>query len=366
MRIAIFHDTFMYKGGAERLVLLAAKALGADVFTAWRNPESFDPKDFGLEGRFFTLAQPKSGKWARQACLRRSVRWGAGRIKGYDAVVFSGDCLEAVRHLRKGAKAAYYCHTPPRYLFDQAPAYEAKVNPWLRPAYRAVAASLRESWLEQISRVPVVMANSRNTAKRLKDFAGRDSVLVHPPVDAEYFCPDASSPKGGYYLSFARLASVKRVDAVVRAFAQTPDLPLVLVYGENDPQKEEVLKLAAGHSNIRAMTGVKDDCLRELIRGATANVYVPWDEDFGMNPVEAMACGVPVVGVAEGGLLETVEDGKTGILLPPGFTPDDLAGAVRKLDQKTAAGMAAECRKSALRFSYTQFAKALKGALDVA
>ena len=366
MKIAILHDTFMYKGGAERLVLLAARALDADVITAWRNPESFDPADWGLEGRFFTLGNPPRGRWGRQAGLRRRTRWGAKRLREYDAVLFSGDCLDAARHLRPEAKAAYYCHTPPRHLFDQAAAYEKKVPRWLRGAYRAVAAGLRASWLESLARIPAVMANSTNTAGRLRAFAGRDAAVVHPPVDTDFFTPDAETAKGGYYVSFARLADAKHVDAVVRAFALAPELRLVLVHGRADPQKDAVLALAAGLPNVTALTDVDDARLRELIRGATADVYVPRDEDFGMNPVEAMACGVPVVGVAEGGLLETVEDGRTGILMRPDFEPADLAAALRRLDQKTADGMAAACRESALRFSYERFAAALRKATGLA
>lgn len=365
MRIAILHDTFMYKGGAERLVLLAAKALKADVITAWRNPESFDPAEFGLQGRFVELGKPRANKWLRQASLRNRMRRKTHCLRSYDVVVFSGDCLDAVRHLRPGALAVYYCHTPPRYLFDQAEAYEKKVPKWLRAAYRATTADLRESWLGHLARMKIVITNSINTAQRLKNFSGRESVIIHPPVDSEFFSPDTTVPKGNYYVSFARLASVKRVDSVVRAFSKMPHKNLVLTYGQNDPQKEEILRLAQGISNITTKTDVSDQQLRTLIRGATANVYVPRDEDFGMNPIESMACGIPVIGVAEGGILETITHQKTGLLLPADFSEKDLCDAVQKLDQKTADSMAAACRQAAMEFSYPVFVHKLKTALKI-
>ena len=313
-------------------------------------------------GRFRALGKMPSGRWARQARLRSLSRKAGKLLKDYGAVLLSGDCLEAARGLPEGARCAYYCHTPPRYLFDRKADYEKKVRPWLRPAFRAISSALRDRWLESLALVPVVLANSQNTRKRLLDFAGRDAAVVHPPVDTDYFHPAEHAKKGGYFLSFARLAHIKRVDAVARAFRANPDLRLVLVHGKNDPQKDEVLALAADCPNIEVRTGVDDRELLALIRGATATVYVPRDEDFGMSPVESMACGTPVLGVAEGGLLETVEHGKTGYLLPAGFADEELAAAARRL-AKTAEGMAAACRESALRFSYPEFARKLRAAV---
>lgn len=86
-----------------------------------------------------------------------------------------------------------------------------------------------------------------------------------------------------------------------------------------------------GHSNISAICSPDDQELRELIQGATATIYVPVDEDFGMSPVESMACGTPVIGVNDGGLKETIIDGKTGILIHPDCKSSDIADAVKKI-----------------------------------
>ena len=96
---------------------------------------------------------------------------------------------------------------------------------------------------------------------------------------------------------------------------EMPDKHLVFTYGKNDPQKDEILAKCATAPNIHPIPAPSDVEFIRLVQGATANIYIPIDEDFGMSPVESMACGVPVIGVAEGGLLETVIEGKTGTLI---------------------------------------------------
>lgn len=90
------------------------------------------------------------------------------------------------------------------------------------------------------------------------------------------------------------------MDLVVRAFQDMPDKNLVFTYGANDPEKRRILAMCEGHTNIFPIPAPRDDEFISLVAGATANIYIPVDEDFGMSPVESMSCGVPVIGVREG------------------------------------------------------------------
>jgi len=134
-----------------------------------------------------------------------------------------------------------------------------------------------------------------------------------------------------YFLSFARLSSIKRVDRIVAAFQKMPEEKLILTYGKNDPEKEKIFQMIEGYKNISAICSPDDGELRQLIQEATATIYVPVDEDFGMSPVESMSCGTPVIGVNDGGLKETIIDGKTGILIHPDCKPSDIAEAVQRI-----------------------------------
>ncbi len=157
----------------------------------------------------------------------------------------------------------------------------------------------------------VIVANSENVQRRIKRYLGHDSIVVYPPIDTESFV--WGEPQG-YYLSTARLTPLKRVATIVEAFVRMPDRQLVVASGGED---EAALRRVAprGHSNIR-FTGWTDEAqLRSLISGAIATIYIPVDEDFGMSPVESMAAGKPVIGVAEGGLLETIVPGRDGGVL---------------------------------------------------
>ena len=126
---------------------------------------------------------------------------------------------------------------------------------------------------------------------------------MYPPTDVGYFVPgiseDVPFPPRTYFLSWARLSPPKRVDVIIEAFLSMPDQNLVFTYGKNDPMKQELLAKVAGKENIIALESPSDSMLLSLIRGAIATIYVPIDEDFGMSPVESMACGIPVIGANE-------------------------------------------------------------------
>lgn len=138
-------------------------------------------------------------------------------------------------------------------------------------------------------------------------FTGFPSEIIYPPTDTAFFQPKNTSENlqipfssKDYFYSWARLSPPKRVDIIVEAFIKMPEKNLVLSYGKNDPMKDEILQKIQGKKNIFAIEAPSDDILLGLIRGAIASIYIPVDEDFGMSPVESMACGTPVIGVNEG------------------------------------------------------------------
>lgn len=136
-----------------------------------------------------------------------------------------------------------------------------------------------------------------------------------------------------------------------------PDKKLIITYGKNDPEKNKIQEMTQGYTNIEMRESPSDIELRELIRGAKATIYVPVDEDFGMSPVESMACGTPVIAVNDGGLKESIIDGKTGILINPECTSEQIAEAIKKLPQYNL--KSEDCITRAADFSLEKFTEQL-------
>ena len=224
-----------------------------------------------------------------------------------------------------------------------------------------------------------IITNSKNVEKRLEKFTGYASEIVYPPTDTSRFVPanseihtDSENLKTweleNYFLSFARLSPPKRVDMIVSAFLDMPEEHLILTYGKNDPMKREILEKIQNAPHIHALESPDDDALIELIRGATATIYIPVDEDFGMSPVESMACGTPVIGVREWGLLETVVPWKTGKLIDIP-TPDSSILHLKEVIQNTPKeewkNMHTDCIERSKIFSLDAFEKKLKSLLNL-
>ena len=153
----------------------------------------------------------------------------------------------------------------------------------------------------------IIVTISETVRKRFKRFLGYDSVVIYPPCETERF---QWIEEGNFYLSTARLDPMKRVDLIVKAFKKMPDKRLVVVSGGADMPR--IKQIAEESPNIEVLGWISEAQLCDLMGRCIATIYIPRDEDFGISPVESMAAGKPVIGVQEGGLLETVGGGRAG------------------------------------------------------
>ena len=267
------------------------------------------------------LGEPVFAKGIRHLVLKWRFFWKAHILREYDTIIFSGDCLGALRHT-EGRQNIYYCHTPPRYLYDFREKYLLSLPFFLRPIFTLAFSFFASVYERNIKKFDHIITNSSTVQKRLRDFTHMDSSIIYPPTDMQFFTSaegviqsDLPFPSKSYFYSWARLSPPKRVDTIISAFLGMPERCLVFSYGKNDPMKDRILRMIEGHNNIIAIESPTDRLLLRLIQWAIATIYIPIDEDFGMSPVESMACGIPVIGADEGGLRETVIEGKTGKLI---------------------------------------------------
>jgi glycosyltransferase involved in cell wall biosynthesis len=368
-KIAILHDAFLYRGGGERLVSLMAKALDADLVSGFFSEWSFDPRALGFTGKMISLGKPVFAKWLRHAVLKYRFIQKTKFLSEYDIVIFSGNCLDAIRNIPKTTKKIYYCHTPPRYIFDFRDRYMSRFPRWLHDIADTILDREAANYTRQLSSMDHIFTNSENVHGRLLRYCGFDSSVLYPPVDISSFSPTSmSDSEKTYFLSFARLSPPKRIDIIVDAFIDMPDQNLIFTYGKNDPMKDEILSKIKWHNNIRAIESPDDAELIKLIHGALSTIYIPVDEDFGMSPVESMACGTPVIWANEWWLKETVIPGKTGKLID---IPDtiqwinNLKNVIKNTTSEEWSSMKSDSIDRAQSFSLDAFEKTLKSTLSL-
>jgi glycosyltransferase involved in cell wall biosynthesis len=215
-----------------------------------------------------------------------------------------------------------YCHSPLRYVWHERELALAEVPRSARLPLRAVLARVRAADLRAAARVDHFIANSNLTRSRIERFWRRESTVIHPPVDVERFLPGAPED---FFLTVGELTNHKRTDVALRAVRRAGRKAKVV--GEGPARA----RLEAEFGDVAEFVGrVGDGVLADLLSRARA-VIVPNVEEFGIVAVEAQAAGRPVVGVTEGGTVETVIDGQTGVLVPPGDV-DAMAEALREVD----------------------------------
>lgn len=350
-RILIIHDRFKFRGGAERLVLIIAKGLNADIATEyWNKDESFAKSE--APARVITLGRQIRHHGLSYLSAQWRFFWKTGFIKDYDIIIFSGNnCLSAAWRC-KNQKKIMYCHTPVRYAYDLKDYYYEQKVWWKKPLFLLFVAMARIIYQRGINKMDKVIANSKNVQNRLKQYCGVESTVVYPPIDTEKFNTGRRhvdvSPLMDYYLSFGRVDELKRIDRIVKAFQRLPQHKLIVASG--GPELEKVKKMAEGHDNIQVLGFVSDEKLVELVGNCIANIYIPKQEDFGMTPLEAGAAGKPTIGVNDGGLRETIIHKKTGYLISAECEINELVEAIKWMTREKVLEMEEDCIEQAGKF----------------
>ena len=359
MKTLIIHDRFQFKGGAERLVLILAHALKADILTEFWTDESFDQSQ--APSRPFVLSQAEA-PWIVWRYFRAQLLFlfkARDIMKKYDTIIFSGNnCLAAGFNFRRGKKKILYCHSPVRHAFDLFKFSRSEQKQlWKRIIYYNIGAWLIRFiyWLS-LKNMHVIIANSENIKQRLQKFVHQPTDhVVYPPIDTHKFKWLGQSD---YYLSFGRIERLKRIPDIIKAFQKMPDKKLVVVSG--GPDLDKIKHMSQGYNNIQVVGWVDDKQLAEYLGHCIASIYIPIDEDFGMTPLESMSAGKPCLGVFEGGLKETILEQVNGKFIPAKYILEDIVRAVNWLTPAKALSMRQACEARAAEFSQQKFIQHIK------
>jgi glycosyltransferase involved in cell wall biosynthesis len=215
------------------------------------------------------------------------------------------------------APVVAYVHSPARWVWDPSMRAQEAGGRLGAAGLSAFSAAFRPVDLSAAAHVHTMVANSRAVADRIRTWWHRDAMVVHPPVNTEHYRPDPAVQREGYFLLAGRLVPYKRPDLAVRA-ARKANVPLVVV--GDGRARAEVEQLAGPRTTF--LGRVDDDGLRDLFRRCRA-LLMPGVEDFGIVPVEAQACGTPVLALDAGGARDSVLPGVTGELVPVARAAED-------------------------------------------
>jgi glycosyltransferase involved in cell wall biosynthesis len=313
MRVALAHDWLTgMRGGEKVLEALCELYPDADIFTLLHTRGSTSPT---IERHTIRTSFVQ-----RLPMVEAKYRWYLPLFPAaveqfdldpYDLVISTSHCVVKSVIPRGGARHISYSHSPMRYAWDQFDAYfgPARVGAFKsRWLYRPILAHLARWDAATARRVHRFVANSRYVAERIRRYYNRRATVVYPPVDTAFFQPDATAP-GSHFLIVSALVPYKRLEIAVDACARL-GAPLRIV--GDGPMRGELERRAA--ANVEFLGWRSSGEIREEYRRAAA-VLLPGEEDFGIVPVEAQACGRPVIALGRGGACETVIDGETGVLV---------------------------------------------------
>jgi len=362
MKVALVHDYIKEYGGAERVLeTLHEMFPEAPVFTSVYLPNYLGPH----KGRFknWDIRPSVLQRLPLKAKLISPMRLVAPFIfkqmnfSDYDVVIVSATGAYLPNMIQKG-KAVHvcYCHTPPRYLYGYPTA--RTVGPVLKPFVAVANHFLRMMDHESAQNVDAFIANSKETASRIEKFYRKDSKVIYPPVDIPRFKIQDLRFKKNYYLAGGRLARAKRTDLAVKVCTEL-NLPLK-VFGRDFGGFEEELRNIAGPT-VEFVGEVTDKEKWELMRNALAYISPSEFEDFGVLNVEVMAAGTPVIALGQGGALESIVDGKTGVFFEEP-TVESLQKAIKKFEKMNL--KSEDCRKQAEKFSKKRFIQEITNLLN--
>lgn len=353
MNIAIVHDWLTDFAGSEKVVLEMLKVFPtAPVYTSVYNQETVPEfKDVKV---YTTYLQkfPLSKKLRSLMIPLMPLAFEQLDFSKYDLVISSSTSAAKGIITRPGTCHINYCNTPTRYLWESTLDKRAS-DSWLK---RRVNHQLRIWDAVAAERPDFYIANSKNVAKRIKKYYRRNAEVVYPPVDIDYYNPKKSEKKiANFYLFVGRLIPYKQADLVIKAFNKLGQELRIIGSGP----EEKKLRGKAGKT-IKFLGRATDEVLRQNLISARAVIF-PSEEDWGIVPVESMACGTSVIAYGAGGATETIVSGKTGEFFLQ-QTPEALIEVIKNFNPEKY--KFEDLRHQAEKFSAVNFQKNFKQVVE--
>ncbi|HYT88964.1 MAG TPA: glycosyltransferase, partial [Gemmataceae bacterium] len=355
-RLVLVHDWLTgMRGGEKCLEVLCRAWPAAQLFTLLHRPGSVSPAIERLEPRTSFLQRlPQVHRYYRYLLplMPLAARW---RLPPCDLVVSLSHCVAKAALPPPGVPHVCYCFTPMRYAWHMRTSYFGGQGRGIKARLRDLLLAAMRRWDRSTAdRVTHFVAISRTVQRRIAECYGRDSTVIYPPVDTDFYCP-AAVQRAAYYLVVSAFAPYKRLDLAVEACNRLKR-PLVVI---GNGQAEKQLRALAGPT-IHFLGWQPDAVVRKHFRQCRA-VLFPGEEDFGIVPLEAQACGTPVIALGRGGASET--------LVPPGGareptswwfeeqTVDALVEAMVGFEARPRDFAPGAARRQALRFNGERFAE---------
>ncbi|QQS58758.1 glycosyltransferase [Candidatus Peregrinibacteria bacterium] len=315
MKVAIIHELLVKLGGAERVAKVLMEMFPeAPIFTLLYNEKTC--------GSVFPKKRVRVAPWLQKAYRmgiprRALISWMNTAVENfnlteYDLVISSSSAFAHGVLTLAGTKHICYCHSPARYLWDQTFSVQEQ------QAHRGALSGAKSFLLPRIfhtlrqwdavaaGRPDILLANSKTVQQRISKYWRKPSQVLFPPVRVREF--SAQKEHGEYFLIVSALSPFKNIDLAVRVFSRLPKHKLVII---GDGVERKRLEALSGE-NVEFLGRKSDGVVKEYLQNCRALLF-PGEDDFGIVPVEAMACGKPVIALARGGATETVLAEQTGI-----------------------------------------------------
>ena len=356
MKTAIIHDWLVTNAGAEKVLKEIVDLYpNADIFSIVDFLDDKDRKDI-IKGKKVTTTfiqkLPFAKKHFRNYLPLFPKAIESLDLKGYKLIISSSWAFAKGVKKDKNAIHICYCHTPIRYAWDLYDEYTSNLKQPKKFLVQKTLQYIRKWDIDTLNRVDYFIANSNFVKERIKRIYNRDANVIYPPVNIDKF--RFYPKKDDYYFTMSRLVPYKKTKLIVEAFNKMPDKKLVVIgMGEEYNKIKNIAK-----SNIEILGYQDDEIAIKYMQKAKAFVYAAI-EDFGIVPIEALACGTPVIALNKGGTAETIIDGLNGIHFE-NQTIQDIQNAVKRFEKITFD--LEQVAKTALK--YTNFKEKLKNFID--
>jgi glycosyltransferase involved in cell wall biosynthesis len=353
-----------YRGGEKVLDALAQLFPNAELFTLFADRSTLSPALSRLKLHTSWLnTLPGAHRYYRRLLPLMPQAIERFDLRDFDLVMSSSHCVAKGVRVPEGVPHVCYCHSPMRYAWHLRDLYLERVPIIMRPLARRTLTRLREWDRRTAIRVSHFIANGKTVQRRIREAYGRESVVIHPPVDTDFYRPDPHVAREDWYLVISALVPNKRIDLAIRSCQQMSRRLLIIGTG---PEEKSLRSLATCETQF--LGWCTNDAIRDHLRRCRALLF-PGEEDFGLVPIEANACGTGVIAYGQGGATETIvpphaSGSPTGLWFTESSTAS-LVEAMQRFEATPGLIRPDACRQHAERFRQENFFTSMKDFIEI-